>query len=358
MLEFVTGPKGWQRLVKFGIDTDYVCVIQPFIRVMEPSGHEVSLSLKESTETLTIVKALFEECRLFCPEPNNTYTWHLLSGMNKYPEIWFDGRVGSLSWPTTEAALQRPMEYARQLAELTQQLFDANWTNEKTRAMWYCMDNSAYQLPYAVRVKVFKELAEKEEVEDVDLAVKHFTSVIPLADKLYSENQDNRKSWISIGEKFRKQQQSREFDPTKKGMLKVILSNVGLMDISTENERLFSKICMLESKNRERKLKLWNLFDALVVAARFPLQISSYANAVPDGLTKERSAITYKIDACDMIKRAQVQYVEFHPAMRTPLAKQYGVKAARVQATAGVGRLPKMNGKVQKSNDTRKDIIS
>ena len=119
MLEFVTGPKGWQRLVKFGIDTDYVCVIQPFIRVMEPSGHEVSLSLKESTETLTIVKALFKECRLFCPEPNNTYTWHLLSGMNKYPEIWFDGRVGSLSWPTTEAALQRPMEYARQLAELT-----------------------------------------------------------------------------------------------------------------------------------------------------------------------------------------------------------------------------------------------
>ena len=105
--------------------------------------------------------------------------------------------------------------------------------------MWYCMDNSAYKLPYAVRVKVFKELAEKEEVEDVDLAVKHFTSVIPLADQLYSENQDNPESWISIGEKFRKQPDSREFDPTKKGILNVILSNVGLVDISTEHERLF-----------------------------------------------------------------------------------------------------------------------
>ncbi len=152
--------------------------------------------------------------------------------MNKYPEIWFDGRVGSLSWPTTEAALQRPMEYARQLAELTQHLFDANWTNEKTRAMWYCMDNSAYQLPHAVRVKVFKALAGKEDVEDVDLAVKHFTSVIPLADTLYSENQDSRKSWISIGEKFRKQQNSREFDPTKKGILKVI-SKSGLFSFSS-----------------------------------------------------------------------------------------------------------------------------
>ena len=70
---------------------------------------------------------------------------------------------------------------------------------------------------------------------------------------------------------------------------------------------------------------------------------------MPDGLTKERSAITYEIDACDMNKRAQVQYVEFHPAMRTPEAKQYGVKAARVQATAGVGRLPKMNGKAQRA---------
>ena len=146
------------------------------------------------------------------------------------------------------------------------------------------------------------------------------------------------------------------FSKEKAGFLSLLFTNLSFLDVSTENERIFIKVAMLESKQRADHLHLWNLFDSLVVACRFPSDVAAYAQTVPAGLTPEKSTVLYKVNASDILQAARTFYSELYPTPRGSLNRQR-VSPTKRQLESDreclrqnlTRRLPKLRGSSQKA---------
>ena len=160
-LRALRGKTGFVKLIKFGIDTDYVCLCSKLVLVQDKSERDVSLHDWECERYLQTTKAMFEEGRLFEEDCQGTFTWCLLQCIRGEPDWFFpDQDHHERTWPKvpTEVIL-----HARNLYDLTKaHMLNTfrHYCYRKCMRAFYC---SASALPEAMRLSLFEELAAKEK---------------------------------------------------------------------------------------------------------------------------------------------------------------------------------------------------
>ena len=98
--------------------------------------------------------------------------------------------------------------------------------------------------------------------------------------RLYEQYCDNERVWQILLERCRLAPGSTQFKPDRAVVVQLGLTYLCL-NISTSNiERGFSKLSLIESKHRARHLGLWKLRDAMKLAISLPHQLNLYLSPV------------------------------------------------------------------------------
>ena len=80
---------GFAKLLRFGIDTDYVYMCHKLVLVQDKSARDISLHDWECERYLHITKSLMEEGRIFEPDCQGTFPWAILSAVRNEPLCFF-----------------------------------------------------------------------------------------------------------------------------------------------------------------------------------------------------------------------------------------------------------------------------
>lgn len=312
ILHKLSGEEGWHRTVAFCIETDYVVSGRCLTKVQDKSATDVSLAQHEVEETLTVQEALFHEGRILSAERNDSYTWCFLNAMREYPsQIYFNtDEVADLVWPVSERHLERPLRLCRSLFAMSKEFLTANYPDWSWRSAFRCFDNSDTRLPEEVRLSSFERIAKKEGLCPSTARIQ-FYEHIPLARKLYGEYGCNKRVWTVIAERHRLHQNSPKFKPQRSVMVLMILTYLGILDTTSDLERIFSRLCWLTLKHRSFQLSLFVLLDSLKVVTTMNPDIRRYIKSVGFTSTSTSAMLTQELEGTEFIKESQLQFHEF-----------------------------------------------
>ena len=320
ILRHLSGPEGWQRVVAFCVETDYIVSCRCLTLVQDKSRTDVALAQSEVEETLSVQEALFQECKIFSKERNDSYTWHFLEGTRGSSQLFFaSGEVADFAWPVTQKALERPMRLAKSLFEMSRSFLLVNYPDYHWRSRFGCFDCSSHRQPEQMRLDAIEKIAKKEG-QDASQVRLHFWEALPIAGKLYEEYGCNTKVWTVIAERQRINPNSPKFKPEKAGFLNCVFTYLGILDVTGDLERLFSKLCWLTLKNRSTQMNLFLLLDCLKVATSLPSDIRLYVSPTMASTTSS-TMLRKCVEPGDLIKKAQIKYHEFFGKFRASTSR-------------------------------------
>ena len=117
--------------------------------------------------------------------------------------------------------------------------------------------------PESAKLRQVGELCEKEGL-DVEKGKAQFASALPVALKFYETHHSDIGSWIEVAEMCRVKP-GGVFKGDRRELVELILSAVGQLDESVENERDIKELVRIEDPGRERHQRLRLLGDQLKV---------------------------------------------------------------------------------------------
>ncbi len=205
-----------------------------------------------------MTRMLFHECRVFDRVPNGTYTNHLLQGFygvsRELVQCDREQRTIQFEWPasTEDGLLKDALAYARKLHKAVSLCFQYNSPQHawRTRFQAFCLSS---HIAHATRREHIQALAAKEGV-DPARAWTQFFEAFPHAMRYHEECGDARQSWISYLEACcRQSRHPRGWRPNADCLVPLVLTYLGIMDGSSDIERNFSTLELVECRRAKRR---------------------------------------------------------------------------------------------------------
>ena len=147
------------KLLRFGIDTDYVYMCHKLVLVQDKSARDISLHDWECERYLHITKSLMEEGRIFEPDCQGTFTWAILSAVRNEPLCFFPSSDPA-PWPTIP---QQSFYHAKNLYDIIRVYMQNTFPDDCHRKAMRAFDCSGASLPEAMRLALFQDLTAKKK---------------------------------------------------------------------------------------------------------------------------------------------------------------------------------------------------
>ena len=360
VLKEVVGPQGFINLVLFAIDTDFAFVTYKLVRVQDKTSPDIALSAAEVLECIEVCQALFLHGRIFDKEPNGTYTNALLQGLSSLQrEVVLPGvGVGVVGWPDLAADSQlwaKPVEHARQLYQYAKTFFDLNFPHYSWRVKFGAFDLGERKLAHDTRVDYISQIAVKEGLDPLEARLQ-FCTALPHMERLHKHYADNRRAWIEYADTMCRERpgKTNKVKPGCMVIFELILTYVGLMDGSSDVERIFKRLEQIEGKRAVRHHRPELLECICKVAVDGTSNINELARTNPDVMTRsaygESRVLVTVWNPDNLIKEAQMMYLDFFGGRRlqsrslvpVPLDKrreQMALARPRLQQRRAQGRV-------------------
>ena len=153
------------------------------------------------------------------------------------------------------------------------------------------------------------------------------------ATRLFDQYRDNEKVWTTLLERCRVAPGSKQFKSDRLVAVKLGFAYL-CMNSSTNNiERMFSRLSLIETKQRARHMGLYQLRDALQLATALPHQLNLYLSPV-HAKTVEWYKLRNLVCPQKLIDDARLQFVKLFGSMRQKGSPDNlgPVKLARISA--------------------------
>ena len=122
ILKACSGVAGFHRLCPFAVEADFFMNCSLLVRQQDTDEGDVAVSQDQVVDCLERAQAMFDHGMVFCLEPNETFTWHLLSSIKSGWTLFFGteeaAQMVRVGWPSSEKALRRPQQFSRSLVML------------------------------------------------------------------------------------------------------------------------------------------------------------------------------------------------------------------------------------------------
>jgi len=117
-----------------------------------------------------------------------------------------------------------------------------------------------------------------------------FQQVLPHMKRLYRESEDNREVWCKLLDSVRIKENSRKFRADMNCVVHLALTYIGILDVTTDVERAFSRIQRLEIKSRERHCHPSRLQDSLNIMLEVSVCVDALVTRTPEATRQNSSA--------------------------------------------------------------------
>jgi len=141
LLRSFGGPVGYDLLVSAALTADAMLVLGKYINLSQVSADDAALEGEESARMLHEVRVLFRDGGIWLPEAEGTLTHCVLGAIRG--KVVFHGKPNGkreaifLGWPAPGSRERRkPMERAKQIAELIEAFHDSNFPNFEVGKLW------------------------------------------------------------------------------------------------------------------------------------------------------------------------------------------------------------------------------
>ena len=304
LLQRLSGREGFLKMVMFAIDTDFAVATHKLVRVQDKSQPDVSLAAHEVQQCLDTCRALFLEGRIFDRAANATYTNHLLRGFAGVSQQLLVGAGGSVQfgWPSPfqdDGYLKDAVEHGKKLYKAVSLFFQYNFPQHAWRTRFEAFSLST-AMSHTHRRGHIVALSEKEGL-DPHRAWEQFFEAIPHAMRFYKVLGDSRAAWSSYLDEFcRHPRALHKWRAHADCIVPLVLTFVGIMDGSSDVERNFSQMDLLECRRARRHHTEQVLQDLLKVRLHIPDEFRDHGGnpACSKGMVA-------------FLRRAQTKYGEF-----------------------------------------------
>ena len=143
-----------------------------------------------------------------------------------------------MEWPTSEAVLQGPLQYAKELFDLIAEFFKTAFPDYEWRSKFGAFRCGSDALPEQVRLDMIEDLALKEGVNPTQARLQ-FSLLLRHVKRLYATHQDDKKVFAELLENLRVKPGGR-FRPDAAGV--VSMANDG-NPFGSLNRFLCSRLC-------------------------------------------------------------------------------------------------------------------
>ena len=197
---------------------------------------------------------------------------------------------------------------------MPRQYFRINFPDHEWRQMFTAFNCGKGRLTEKRRRRNIKKLATKEGLDPIRTD-QQWTSALPSITRLYSETGDNQETFVQLLESLRSR--SGKFRADADCLVQLVLSFLGLLQDTSDVERAFATLELLELKRRVRLLPEVAIKDAIQIALEVPSQIgalvlkSPIPYSTPGG---EKVQIVWRPRS--FITKAQGKYVSFWGSLR------------------------------------------
>lgn len=323
LLEFLGGRQGFLRMVLFAIDTDFAVATHKLVRVQDRSDADIALAADEVQACVDTCRVLFEDGRIFDKAPNGTYTNHLLHGFKGVTRQLLVGAGGHVAfgWPNLadDTLLKEAVLHAKKLYRAVAMFFQYNFPHHawRTRFQAFSLDGP---LSHTARRSHILALAGKEGV-DPGRAWEQFFEALPHVMRFYKATGEARAAWASYLDHFCRARCGRPaWRQQADALAPLVLTYLGVMDGTSDVERGFAQMTLVECKRARRHHTEQQLQDILKVRLHAPDEFRD-VRLGDDSWGESVGAF---------VRAAQVQYADFfgkrHLASRSlhsvgPLAK-------------------------------------
>ena len=354
LIDLISGPDGFNRLAKFAVDCDFAVACNRMIRMQDKSSADIALSVTEVTECLEICYVLFDEGRAFDLEDNHTYTGHLLRSFLRPTDVTASSQASNqrgtkalgqlgIGWPkdiSESDALKEGKRYAKTLYKMAFKFLKLNFPDYSWRTKFGAFTCGPTAFPEAYRMKCLEKLAVKEGLDKAQTRFQ-FQQVFPHMQRLYRETGDNRLAWSKLLESFRNPTNRRKFRADMSCVLHLAVTYIGILDVTTDVERCFSRLQRLEIKSRERHCHPSRLEDSLNIVLEVPSSVDALVDRRHEPMRREsKSQIFQEMwRPGPLLIAAQSKYAEFF-GQKKLACRSLVVKPLALRATeCPVGRV-------------------
>ncbi len=329
LLSRLTGPRGFVRLILFSIDADFAVVTHKLIRLQDCESPDVALSAMEVLTCLETCQALFDEGRIFDKEPNDTYTNSLLQGLEQLERTIFrDGTSGKIGWPDAADSqlMGKVVKHARKLYSMAKGFFPLNFPDHDWRTRFSAFACGKDQLPRHLRFQHVEELAKKEGLNPAETR-QQFACALPHMARLHAQTGENRAAWAAYLDSMCRAPGRPKFRRDAHSLVQLTLTYLGVMDGTSDCERMFSRLELAEAKRSVRHHNPETLMDILKVALDGPADLDSLVTVAPkpvlktDACTQESRLVKCMWHPKQFITDCQRQYAEFYGTRRLATRK-------------------------------------
>ena len=331
-----TSVRGFKRLLKFAIDSDYAVATYVFLSLPnDKCSRSPGMTAGDVLRTLDVVDAMFMDGRAFVLSPDNhTFTCEMIKSLSAEVQIFFGGKIGIVGAPADHVvfkdALDECMRYGKQLATMARSRFHLHFPTWEWRSKFASFECGPKKLPEEMRCRIFREIAESAG-RGAEQACRIFKAFLPTGERLWNRFEDSRCVWRELLENCRTRR-SGPFMEEKVPFVEPTLDFIGLLADTGDVERNFAVLCDQEYKKRERNLDIHALADVLRIAIEVPEGL----DALVDRVKRESGVVDYV--GKPLILRAQKAYAEFfgerYLECRKPQQEQLRKSKCRVRMPA------------------------
>jgi hypothetical protein len=315
----MTGPDGFRNLIQFGVDSDYAVTTHILVRCQDKSEADVALTASEVVGNLEMQEALFWEGRIFDSTANDTYTNRLIVSLRDMWARAFGGqpvheRLRQLNWPDDFMAALAPIRvYAQELYLTSKEFFHLNFPDHGWRCKFGAFAQGRARLPEPLQLQYIGELASKEGV-DVAQAQHQFLRLSPSFKRMHAESGDNRTMCERVVESLRTPR--GYFRKDFADIIEILLTYIGILDGTSDVERLFAKVELLEMKRRINHFDCLTMKDALQVLLEIPRQLGALVSvshhSIPSSVVQNNARELQVLwRPGKVILKAQMKYASF-----------------------------------------------
>ena len=229
IIEATSGVVGFQRLASFACECDFFQNNSLVVKEHDDNQHKISVSQAELESALQRAECLFGEGYIYDSEPNGSFTWQFMKGLQNDHTVYFgrDGeRTAKVGWHGLDPKyLVRPLKFARSLYLTLREMMNACFHGYACRAKFRAFDNSDQRLAIQRRLDYFEEIAAKKLGLNPIQARAEMFELLKNGDanRLWEQYRDDERVWTILAERQRLSPGSTNVRPDKANAMQLIL---------------------------------------------------------------------------------------------------------------------------------------
>ena len=284
LLRYLSGPSGFLRLVLFAIDTDFAVAVHKLVRQQDGEQPDVATAASEVQACVDVCRVLFEHGRIFDKKPNGTYTNSLLQGFKGVSQavLLANGERMEFGWPEPGSELLKDaVLHAKKLYKACSLFFSYNYPHHAWRMRFQAFVVGV-EISDQVRRTHIREIAAKEGV-DPERSWEQFFEAMPHVKRLFRASGDARRAWASYLDSFcRAKRHAAAWRPCADCIAPLVLTYIGIMDGTSDVERNFAQLTLVEPARARRHHTEQFLQDILKVRLHAPKEFREMRLASED----------------------------------------------------------------------------